>query len=58
MIYIIEHLEPKLWEWCILEYEHISQTVGKDNLWFTNIRDKEEGFPSFVDLPTVERLQQ
>jgi ribosome biogenesis SPOUT family RNA methylase Rps3 len=41
-IYIIEHLEPKLWEWCILEYEHISETVGKDNLWFTNIKDKEE----------------
>ncbi len=42
MIYIIEHLEPKLWDWCILEYEHISQTVGKENLWFTNILDKKE----------------
>ena len=42
MIYIIEHLEPKLWEWCILEYEHISETVGKENLWFTNIKNKND----------------
>jgi ribosome biogenesis SPOUT family RNA methylase Rps3 len=42
MKYIIEHLEPKLWKWCILEYEHISETVGKDNLLFTNIKDKKE----------------
>jgi len=39
MIYIIEHLEPKLWNWCKVEYKNISQTVGKDNLWFTNIKD-------------------
>jgi ribosome biogenesis SPOUT family RNA methylase Rps3 len=37
-IYIIEHLEPELFEWCLIEYEHISETVGKENLWFTNIK--------------------
>ena len=37
-IYIIEHLEPKLWPWCIIEYKHISKIIGKDNLWFTNIK--------------------
>lgn len=36
-IFIIEHLEPKLWPWCIIEYKHISKTVGKNNVWFTNI---------------------
>src|SRR3989344_5207445 len=36
-IYIIEHLEEKLWPWCILEYKHISQTVGKEHLWFTKV---------------------
>jgi ribosome biogenesis SPOUT family RNA methylase Rps3 len=41
-IYIIEHLEPKLFDWCIIEYEHISQTVGKKNLWFTNIKNKKD----------------
>ena len=35
-IFIIEHLEPKVYQWCILEYRHISQIVGKENLWFTN----------------------
>jgi ribosome biogenesis SPOUT family RNA methylase Rps3 len=39
-IYVIEHLEPKLFEWCLIEYEHISKIVGKDNLWFTNINHK------------------
>jgi ribosome biogenesis SPOUT family RNA methylase Rps3 len=37
-IFVIEHLEPQVWKWCAYEYEHISQTVGKENLWFTNVR--------------------
>ena len=36
--YIIEHLEPRLWKWCMIEYKHISQLVGKEHLWFTNIK--------------------
>ena len=40
-VYIIEHLEPKLWPWCLIEYKHISRIVGKDNLWFTNIAAKD-----------------
>lgn len=40
--YIIEHLEPKLFDWCLIEYKHISNLVGKNNLWFTNIRNKKE----------------
>ncbi len=38
MKYIIEHLEEKLYPWCLLEYTHISKIVGKDNLIFTNIK--------------------
>jgi ribosome biogenesis SPOUT family RNA methylase Rps3 len=41
-IYIIEHLEPELFEWCLIEYEHISETVGKENLWFTNIKNEKD----------------
>ena len=41
-IYIIEHLEPELFEWCFLEYKNISKIVGKENLWFTNISDKKD----------------
>ncbi len=40
-IYIIEHLEPKLYKWCLIEYEHISEIAGKNNLMFTNIKKKD-----------------
>lgn len=44
MKYVIEHLEPELFEWCIIEYKSISKIVGKKNLIFTNIKkqDKEK----------------
>ena len=38
MKYIIEHLEPRLYKWCFIEYSHISKIVGKNNLIFTNIK--------------------
>lgn len=38
---IIEHLEPKLWPWCLIEYESISKIVKKSSLWFTNINSKK-----------------
>ena len=38
-IIVIEHLEPKLWPWCKIEYESISKIVPKSNLWFTNIKN-------------------
>lgn len=37
-IFIIEHLEKKLYKWCFIEYAHISKIAGKNNLWFTNTR--------------------
>ncbi len=37
-IFIIEHLEPRLWKWCLSEYKSISKIVGKRNLWFTNVK--------------------
>jgi ribosome biogenesis SPOUT family RNA methylase Rps3 len=40
-IFVIEHLEPELWSWCIIEYKHISKIVGRKNLWFTNIKPKD-----------------
>ncbi len=36
-IFIIEHLEPEIGEWTLIEYKHISKIVGKENLWFTNV---------------------
>lgn len=40
-IFIIEHLEPELYEWCVIEYKSISKIVRPDNLWFTNILPKD-----------------
>lgn len=41
MKFIIEHLEPEVFKWCLLEYNHISQIVGKNNLIFTKIKKKD-----------------
>jgi ribosome biogenesis SPOUT family RNA methylase Rps3 len=40
--YIIEHLEPSVYKWCLMEYKNISKIVGKENLWFTNIKRKNK----------------
>tara|TARA_Y100000310_G_C20626044_1_gene785938 strand:+ start:237 stop:791 length:555 start_codon:yes stop_codon:yes gene_type:complete len=42
MRYIIEHLEPELFPWCIIEYRHITKILGKSNVLFTNIRRKKD----------------
>src|SRR3989344_9577637 len=41
-IFIIEHLEPKLFPWCLIEYESISKMIGRQNLWFTNIKQGKD----------------
>jgi ribosome biogenesis SPOUT family RNA methylase Rps3 len=38
MKFIIEHMEPEMYEWCVIEYKHISEIVGKENLIFTNVK--------------------
>lgn len=40
MKFVIEHLEDEISEWVIAEYTKISETVGKDNLIFTNVIKK------------------
>jgi ribosome biogenesis SPOUT family RNA methylase Rps3 len=40
-IFIIEHLEPELWPWCVIEYKHISKIIGKNSLWFFHIKAKD-----------------
>ena len=42
MKFVIEHLEPELFEWCLIEYEHISRILGKSNLIFTNIKNNND----------------
>ncbi|MEK6927233.1 MAG: SAM-dependent methyltransferase [Nanoarchaeota archaeon] len=50
-IFIIEHLEPELFPWCVIEYKSISKIVGPANLWFTNI--KTEDIPKLAKLGKV-----
>lgn len=42
MKFVIEHLEDEVSEWVEIEYEQISKHVGKDNLIFTNVKNKED----------------
>ena len=37
-LFVIEHLEPKLSQWLLLEYKHASKIVGKENLIITNAK--------------------
>ncbi len=39
MKFIIEQLDPELYEWSIAEYEHIIKVLGKENVLFTNVKD-------------------
>lgn len=38
-IFVIENLDFPVKEWSTLEYKHISESVGKENIWFTNMKD-------------------
>jgi len=42
MKFAVEHLEPELFEWCLIEYRHVSEIVGKNNLIFTNIKNEKD----------------
>ncbi len=50
MKYIIEHLEPEVFEWCEREYTHISEIVGKDNLIFTNVKKDKNKLSSLGEV--------
>lgn len=39
MKYVIEHMDKRMYKWCVLEYKHISDTVGAKNLVFTNVKN-------------------
>lgn len=56
-LYIIEHLEPELWPWCLIEYESLSKAVGK-NVWFTNIKKKDARKLSRYGKVFAESIQQ
>ncbi len=54
-VFVIEHLEPRLWKWSYFEYEHISKLVGKKNLIFTNLTSKRAR-SKLARIGNVEKL--
>jgi ribosome biogenesis SPOUT family RNA methylase Rps3 len=54
-IFVIEHLEPKLWKWCKFEYENISKLVGKPNLWITNLK-RQNKFLNSIGTTEKQRI--
>lgn len=41
MLIVIEHLEPELSKWLLIEYKHAAQ-IARGNLLITNVCDKNE----------------
>lgn len=52
LLFVIEHLESRLSRWVLIEYEHASLMVGKDNLAFTNVK---KGFRALDKFGKVYR---
>lgn len=42
MKYIIEHMDPELWDWSVLEYRNVAKHVGRNNLIVSNVPQDEE----------------
>ena len=42
MKFIVEHLDLEVFDWCFLEYKHISEIVGKNNVLFTGLKRLED----------------
>lgn len=43
MQFIVEHLDPEVYPWSLLEYTHLSSIVGKEHVSFTNVKkDKDK----------------
>ncbi|MDO8661299.1 MAG: SAM-dependent methyltransferase [Candidatus Woesearchaeota archaeon] len=48
-LYLIEHLEPKLWPWCKIEYAQMARDVGIKNLLISNCASKMRGIKTTKD---------
>jgi ribosome biogenesis SPOUT family RNA methylase Rps3 len=54
MLFVIEHLEPKLSEWLFMEYSHAAQIVGRKKLLITNVKKNDE-FEKLSRIASTER---
>jgi ribosome biogenesis SPOUT family RNA methylase Rps3 len=53
MKYIIEHMDPEMWEWSAIEYKHTAAAVGQGNLMITNVRQEDEDKLDGLETDTV-----
>lgn len=53
MLFVIEHLEPKLSEWLYIEYSNSARIVGRKRLLITNV--KKNG--KFRELAKITRVE-
>ncbi len=56
-VFIIEHLDKKVYQWSFLEYRNISHVVGKENVWFTNTNSRRLAKFGKVIAESVTTLQ-
>jgi ribosome biogenesis SPOUT family RNA methylase Rps3 len=56
MIVVVEHLDPEVFKWCEIEYEHISKTLGKDNVLFSNTDNEVLSKLGRVEKKSVREL--
>ena len=42
MKFVIEHLDPEVWDWRLVEYKHIAAFAGKEQIIFTNVKKGAE----------------
>ncbi len=54
MLFVIEHLEPKLSDWLYIEYSHAARIVGRKGLLITKVRKKAD-FKKLSRIARVER---
>ncbi|MEM2878470.1 MAG: SAM-dependent methyltransferase [Candidatus Hadarchaeales archaeon] len=42
MLFLIDHLEPELSEWIMIEYSHAAKIAGRENLIITNVTRRRD----------------
>ena len=53
-LFVIEHLDPEVFDWNFLEYRAISELIGKERTLFTNVRRKSDA-ARFAKLGAVDQ---
>jgi ribosome biogenesis SPOUT family RNA methylase Rps3 len=49
-IFVIEHLEKRIWRWCEIEYENSAKLIAPHTLLITNLRKGKNEFSKFAKL--------